>query len=74
MLEEDAPSIEHVVPHSRGGQNKLENLLLAHKCCNEMRGNGKVCHAAREMWKQIAPQIATLRAAEKERRETPVAT
>jgi 5-methylcytosine-specific restriction endonuclease McrA len=36
---EDAPSIDHVVPRSRGGSSRQENLRLAHKRCNNARGS-----------------------------------
>lgn len=33
------PTIEHVIPKSRNGTNKLDNLRLSHSICNNMRGN-----------------------------------
>jgi hypothetical protein len=33
------PTIDHVVPKSKGGSDRLENLKLAHKECNQRRGN-----------------------------------
>lgn len=33
------PTIEHIVPVSRGGTNDPENLALAHRFCNTARGN-----------------------------------
>ena len=33
------PTIEHVVPVSRGGSNALENLVLACKPCNLAKGD-----------------------------------
>jgi 5-methylcytosine-specific restriction endonuclease McrA len=38
-LTEDAITIEHLYPKSRGGSNSLENLRLACKPCNQSRGN-----------------------------------
>lgn len=32
------PSVEHIVPLSRGGGNRWNNKLLAHKICNSLRG------------------------------------
>jgi hypothetical protein len=32
------PSREHLVPASRGGSRRAENLVLAHKRCNHIRG------------------------------------
>ncbi len=33
------PSIDHVVPLSRGGSNHPSNLQLAHLLCNLSKGN-----------------------------------
>lgn len=32
-------SIDHVIPRSRGGNNSLDNLKLAHRDCNSRKGN-----------------------------------
>lgn len=32
-------SLDHVVPKSRGGATLPDNLLPAHKRCNELKGN-----------------------------------
>lgn len=34
----DYETIEHLVPRSKGGSNRIENLALAHKKCNYARG------------------------------------
>jgi 5-methylcytosine-specific restriction endonuclease McrA len=34
-----APSVDHVVPLSKGGKNHPSNKLLAHVRCNGRRGN-----------------------------------
>jgi hypothetical protein len=34
-----SPSLDHVVPRSKGGTNALSNLKLAHLLCNTLRGN-----------------------------------
>lgn len=34
-----APSIDHIIPQSKGGSNEIENLKLAHRKCNSERGN-----------------------------------
>lgn len=33
-------SIDHIRPKSKGGTNELSNLRVAHRHCNELRGNG----------------------------------
>lgn len=38
----DKASRDHVVPKSVGGSDDLSNLALAHKKCNNDRGNGYV--------------------------------
>ena len=34
-----AASIDHIIPKSRGGGNKINNLQLTHRKCNHKRGN-----------------------------------
>jgi hypothetical protein len=38
----EEPSLDHIVPRSKGGRNSIANLRLAHKRCNTARGNGDV--------------------------------
>ena len=33
------PSIDHVLPISKGGKDKWDNVMLAHRLCNSLRGN-----------------------------------
>lgn len=35
---DDPPSIEHMIPVSRGGSNVIENIGLAHLSCNSKKG------------------------------------
>ncbi len=35
----DYETFEHLMPVSKGGSNDMQNLALAHKKCNEERGN-----------------------------------
>lgn len=35
-------TFDHIVPRSRGGDSKLENLRLAHRLCNTKRGNDPI--------------------------------
>ena len=32
-------TVDHVIPRSQGGSNDISNLKLAHKRCNEARGD-----------------------------------
>lgn len=32
-------TFDHIVPRSRGGSDRIENLRLAHHACNQARGN-----------------------------------
>ena len=34
-------TIDHIVPLSRGGTDRLDNLRLAHEACNKRRGNAR---------------------------------
>jgi 5-methylcytosine-specific restriction endonuclease McrA len=42
------PSIDHIVPASKGGAHTLENLQLAHVACNTLKSDrlGFTCDAA----------------------------
>lgn len=35
----ECATIDHIVPRSRGGTGKRENLRIAHWLCNNLRGN-----------------------------------
>lgn len=37
-----AISFDHIVPRSEGGSDRLENLRLAHRLCNSLRGRDPV--------------------------------
>lgn len=39
-LDDWAPSLDHIVPQSKGGGHEPENLRLAHRWCNAVRGDG----------------------------------
>jgi hypothetical protein len=38
--EPDAPTLEHIVPRSKGGSGQLENIAISCWLCNQRRGNG----------------------------------
>lgn len=35
-------SVDHKVPHTRGGSHRPENLSIMHAMCNAKKGNGRV--------------------------------
>lgn len=35
-------TFDHIIPRSKGGTDHLDNLRLAHKRCNEQRGNDPI--------------------------------
>ena len=41
-------TLDHIIPVSRGGTDKLDNLRLAHELCNRERGNGFFNHTINE--------------------------
>lgn len=34
-----SPTIDHIIPIARGGSSDLENLQLAHRCCNRQKSD-----------------------------------
>ena len=38
---ENYPSIDHIIPISKGGSHQWDNVQLAHRSCNRIKGNGK---------------------------------
>jgi hypothetical protein len=49
------PTIDHLVPRSRGGSNDLANLRLAHRRCNNRRGS----HLPELDWPAAWPMLMT---------------
>ena len=50
------PTVDHLVPRSRGGGNEPSNLRLAHKRCNVQRGN----HLPELEWPRAWPLLMTV--------------
>ena len=44
--DEWGPTLDHIVPRSRGGDHSDENLRLAHRWCNSVRGDDTYYTAA----------------------------
>lgn len=36
-----SPEADHIVPHSRGGNDSLENIQIICRKCNQKKGNGR---------------------------------
>ena len=52
-----AASVDHVVPVTFGGTRKLDNLKLAHRCCNVRRGNRVVTDELRAACRKVVQRI-----------------
>lgn len=39
IITEDNSNIDHIIPISKGGKNRLENLILVHHGCNRHKNN-----------------------------------
>jgi hypothetical protein len=39
---DEAPTLDHIVPRSKGGRGAIVNMRLAHRSCNERRSSGPV--------------------------------
>lgn len=40
------PSLDHVIPRSKGGVNAMTNLILTHRRCNNNRGDNPMTPSA----------------------------
>lgn len=60
------PTMDHVMPVSRGGSHHIENLRLAHFTCNQARGNGPIPELllTRDMRLDPSPRSVALSAPE----------
>jgi 5-methylcytosine-specific restriction endonuclease McrA len=47
-----APSIDHIIPRSKGGDNALTNLQLAHAWCNSTKSNWRILN--KHAWQALA--------------------
>ena len=57
----DAVSIEHIVPRARGGSNKWNNKLLAHRVCNTARGTPFIWTPLRDFRRAAMKRLLVLR-------------
>lgn len=55
----DRPTVDHVIPLSRGGGNRQSNLRAAHKHCNHRRGNADIVFDRAYRASEIMPHIKT---------------
>lgn len=64
-LDESDSTVDHIIPRSRGGGNKLSNLVLACHPCNNKRGNPLISDEAaqiiREEYHRRAHQLSPAR-------------
>lgn len=58
---DDDPTLDHVVPQSRGGSNQITNLVLACYRCNNDRGDEDLSEYARKVWRANLIAIAVQR-------------
>lgn len=47
------PTIDHIIPRSKGGSDDIDNLRLAHRKCNEARGNSDLPDALAQGWGRV---------------------
>jgi 5-methylcytosine-specific restriction endonuclease McrA len=51
-------SRDHVIPRSKGGKNRASNLRLAHRRCNQRRGNGQPVLRREKSREQVDAEVA----------------
>ena len=49
FAEDETPTIDHIVPRGRGGDNHINNLQLAHAACNERKAD----ESQWDRWKRL---------------------
>lgn len=49
---------DHVIPRSKGGKNRASNLRLAHRRCNQRRGNGEAITRRPVQAENVAADVA----------------
>lgn len=59
MTGQMGPSIDHIIPLSRGGRHELENVQLAHLRCNKIKGNRLLTSGRIEHESESGPDGAT---------------
>lgn len=54
QIEDEAPTLDHIIPRSLGGCDHIDNLRVAHRRCNELRG----CRLGAMPWADTPAVIA----------------
>jgi hypothetical protein len=67
-----APTLEHLQPSSKGGSNKLDNLVLCHPGCNKQLGDRPKADKLRIREKRLVARPAKLSATPLAKAPTPV--
>lgn len=42
LREPDAPTFEHLIPRSKRGRDTIDNVVIAHRKCNQARGDAPI--------------------------------
>ncbi|MFD2840105.1 HNH endonuclease [Populibacterium corticicola] len=58
----DGPSVDHLIPRSKGGTNDMGNLRPAHQRCNSRRGNRPLTPALLARFRSRPARASGLRA------------
>lgn len=52
----NSAEVDHITPHSQGGQDTIENTMVICRLCNQTKGGGK--RRAKVTPKRVEPQTA----------------